>query len=89
MEMALEVDHAKYGALEFGLDDVYLRWPKNTKKPVKVKLVNALEEAVEAGVKLFLLPERITGFSSTVLFERELILLLRDLLKKSGSRNNF
>ena len=89
MELALEIDNAKFGAMEFGIEDMFLRWPKATPMKVKKKLAGALEEAVAAGVKMFLLPDRITGFSSTVLFERELIVLLRDLLKQAGSCTTF
>ena len=83
----MEIENAKYGAVEWGLDDIFIRWPKTAKKAAKLKLASALEEATQAGAKFFLLPDRLTGFSSTFLFEREFILLLRDLLKEAGSCN--
>ena len=87
LEVALDLHAAFHGTLTFGLEDFAVSWSEKTKKAVREKFANSVKAAAEAGAVFTLIPERLSGFSTTIEVEDELILLMRDLLFKSGSRN--
>ena len=64
-----------------------MSWPEKTKKAVREKFATAFKAAADAGAVFTLIPERLSGVSTTIEVEDELILLMRDLLFKSGSCN--
>ena len=84
----MDLSAAFHGLLNFGVEDLVLEWPAKTKKGVREKFAAAVNQAAEAGAKFTLLPERLAGFATTFDIEAELVLLLRDIMFQSGSRNS-
>ena len=88
LEVALDLRAAFHGSLSFTIADLVLSWPDKTKKTVREKFASAVKAAADAGAVFTLLPDRLSGFSTTVEVEDELVLLMRDLLFQSGNRTH-
>ena len=85
----MDVENPTFGSIGFGPEDLFISWPKTAKQSVRKKFATAYGEALKEGAKFALLPERFSGFASNFTFDRELVLLLKELLESSGSRNIF
>ena len=88
LEVALDLRVAFHGSLSFSLADLVLSWPDKTKKSVREKFASSVKATTEAGATFTLLPDRMSGFSTTVEVEDELVLLMRDLLFQAGNRTH-